>query len=69
MNAWGRVIGVAACTVLVLAVAAPGPSATRVTSAPGRSAQPGSPFYGDLLPLWGNGQFFPLLYSRDAVEG
>jgi penicillin amidase len=42
---------------------------SRVTSAPGQSAQPGSPFYGNLLPLWGNGQFFPLLYSREAVEG
>ena len=42
---------------------------SRVTSAPGQSAQPGSPFYGDLLPLWGNGQFFPLLYTREAIEG
>jgi penicillin amidase len=42
---------------------------SRVTSAPGQSAQPGSPFYGNLLPLWGNGHFFPLLYSRPAVEG
>jgi penicillin amidase len=41
---------------------------SRVTSAPGQSAQPGSPFYGNLLQLWGNGQFFPLLYSREAVE-
>lgn len=42
---------------------------SRVTSAPGQSGQPGSPFYGNLLALWGNGQFFPLLYSRPAVEG
>jgi penicillin amidase len=41
---------------------------SRVTSAPGQSGQPGSPFYGSLLPLWGNGQFFPLVYSREAVE-
>ncbi|MEX2582823.1 MAG: penicillin acylase family protein [Gemmatimonadota bacterium] len=41
---------------------------SRVTNAPGQSAQPGSPFYGNLLPLWGNQQFFPLLYSREAVE-
>jgi penicillin amidase len=41
---------------------------SRVTSAPGQSGQPGSPFYGNLLPLWGNGQFFPLVYSREAVE-
>ncbi|MBR9990036.1 MAG: penicillin acylase family protein [Gemmatimonadetes bacterium] len=42
---------------------------SRVTSAPGQSGQPGSPFYGNLLPLWANGQFFPLLFSRDAVDG
>ncbi|HEX2167123.1 MAG TPA: penicillin acylase family protein [Longimicrobiales bacterium] len=42
---------------------------SRVTSSPGQSAQPGSPFYGNLLRLWGNGQFFPLLYSREAIEG
>lgn len=41
---------------------------SRVSSSPGQSAQPGSPYYGNLLPLWGNGEFFPLLYSRDAVE-
>ncbi|HSK19569.1 MAG TPA: penicillin acylase family protein [Longimicrobiales bacterium] len=40
---------------------------SRVTSAPGQSGQPGSPFYGNLLPLWGNGQFFPLLYTSEAV--
>jgi acyl-homoserine lactone acylase PvdQ len=42
---------------------------SRVTNAPGQSAQPGSPYYGNLLPLWANGQFFPLLYTRDALEG
>jgi penicillin amidase len=41
---------------------------SRATNAPGQSGQPGSPFYGNLLPLWGNQQFFPLLYSREAVE-
>jgi penicillin amidase len=35
---------------------------------PGESAQPGSPHYGDLLPLWIEGRYFPLLYSRPAVE-
>jgi penicillin amidase len=35
---------------------------------PGQSGQPGSPHYSDLLPLWGEGKYFPLLYSRDAVE-
>ena len=37
-------------------------------NAPGQSGQPGSPHYADLLPLWGEGRYFPLLYSRDAVE-
>lgn len=41
---------------------------SRATSTPGQSMQPGSPFYGNLLPLWGNEEYFPLLYSRDRVE-
>jgi penicillin G amidase len=41
---------------------------SRATSTPGQSGQPGSPFYGNLLPLWGNQEFFPLLYTRQAVE-
>jgi penicillin amidase len=38
------------------------------TSAPGQSGQPGSPHYGDLLPLWAEGQYFPLAFSRAKVE-
>jgi penicillin G amidase len=38
------------------------------TSAPGQSAQFGSPHYGDLAPLWANGEYFPLAYSRKKVE-
>lgn len=38
------------------------------TSAPGQSAQYGSPHYGDLAPLWANGEYFPLAYSRKKVE-
>jgi penicillin amidase len=38
------------------------------TSVPGQSGQPGSEYYGNLLPLWGEGKYFPLLYSRAAVE-
>jgi len=38
------------------------------TSAPGQSGQPGSPHYGDLLPLWAEGRYFPLAYSRKKVE-
>jgi penicillin amidase len=39
------------------------------TSTPGQSGQPGSPHYGDLLPLWAEGRYFPLIYSRGKVEG
>ena len=35
---------------------------------PGQSGQPGSQHYSDLLPLWDKGQYFPLVYSREAVE-
>jgi len=35
---------------------------------PGQSGQPGSPHYSDLLPLWDQGQYFPLIYSRKIVE-
>ncbi len=38
------------------------------TSVPGQSGQPGSPHYSDLLPLWANGKYFPLLYSKKKVE-
>jgi penicillin amidase len=39
------------------------------TNAPGQSAQPGSPFYGDLADRLGSGEYFPFLFTRDAVEG
>jgi penicillin G amidase len=35
---------------------------------PGQSGQPGSPHYADLMPLWDAGRYFPLAYSRQAVE-
>ena len=35
---------------------------------PGQSGQPGSVHYDDLLPLWGSGQYFPLRYSKAAVD-
>jgi penicillin amidase len=35
---------------------------------PGQSGQPGSPHYTDLLPLWSEGTYFPLAYSRKKVE-
>jgi penicillin amidase len=35
---------------------------------PGQSGEPGSRHYSDLLPLWAAGQYFQLLYSKEAVE-
>jgi penicillin amidase len=35
---------------------------------PGQSGQPGSAHYDDLLPLWAQGQYFPLRYSKAAVD-
>ncbi len=37
-------------------------------NAPGQSGRPGTPHYADLLPLWDSGRYFPLVYSRPAVE-
>lgn len=39
-----------------------------VVNVPGESGQPGSPHYSDLLPLWDQTRYFPMLYSRNAVE-
>ncbi len=39
-----------------------------VINVPGQSADPRSPHYGDLLPLWGSDRYFPLVYSRARVE-
>jgi penicillin amidase len=38
------------------------------TNTPGQSAQPGSPFYANLLPLWANDEYFPLAFSKQAVD-
>ncbi len=38
------------------------------TSAPGQSGQPGSLHYDDLLPMWADGEYAPLLFSREAIE-
>lgn len=40
----------------------------RATSTPGQSGQLGSPHYADLLPLWAEGKYFPLNYTRGKVE-
>ena len=38
------------------------------TITPGQSGQPESPFYGSLLERWANDEYFPLAFSREAVE-
>jgi penicillin G amidase len=35
---------------------------------PGQSGQPASPHYDDLLPLWANGQYFPLRYTKPLID-
>ena len=35
---------------------------------PGMSGQPGSPFYRNLLELWADERYHPMLFSREAVE-
>ena len=35
---------------------------------PGQSGQPHSPHFDDLLPLWSQGAYFPLKFSRKAVD-
>ncbi len=39
-----------------------------VVNVPGESGQSGSSHYSELLPLWDQTQYFPMLYSRGAVE-
>lgn len=45
-----------------------GPDASVFTNAPGQSARPGSPYYGNLLEAWAAGEYFPMLFTRDAVD-
>ncbi len=42
--------------------------ASVATNAPGQSGRPGSPYYGNLTESWAAGEYFPLLFSRPAVE-
>ena len=39
-----------------------------VTNVPGQSADPRSKHYSDLLPLWANDEYFPLVFTRSRVE-
>ncbi|MNC90791.1 Penicillin amidase [compost metagenome] len=44
------------------------PDSSVATNAPGQSGQPGSPFYSNLAGMYGRAEYFPLAYSRGAVE-
>jgi len=35
---------------------------------PGQSGQPGSPYYSSLLKMWADNEYFPLAFSRTAVN-
>ena len=41
---------------------------SRAVNHPGQSGDPDSTHYRDLAQMWRSGQYFPLLYSRKAVE-
>jgi penicillin amidase len=41
---------------------------SRAVNLPGQSGDPDSPHYRDLAQMWLNGEYFPLLYTRAAVE-
>jgi penicillin G amidase len=38
------------------------------TNTPGQSGQPLSPYYSNLLPLWAENRYFPLLFTRAAID-
>ena len=42
--------------------------ASTTINVPGESGQPESPHYGDLLPLWAEGKYHQMAFSRQAVE-
>jgi penicillin amidase len=41
---------------------------SRAVNSPGQSGDPDSPHYRDLADMWLKGEYFPLLYSRSAVD-
>jgi penicillin amidase len=41
---------------------------SRAVNFPGQSGNPDDPHYRDLAPLWLRGEYFPLLYSKEAIE-
>jgi penicillin amidase len=43
--------------------------ASMTINAPGQSGDPRSPHYADLAPIWADGGYVPMLYSKAAVDG
>ena len=41
---------------------------SQAINVPGQSGQPGSPYYGSLLKMWADNEYFPLAFSRKAVD-
>ncbi|HLY80982.1 MAG TPA: penicillin acylase family protein [Caulobacteraceae bacterium] len=41
---------------------------SRIINSPGQSGDPASPHYNDLFPLWADGQYVPMLWTRPAIE-
>ncbi len=44
------------------------PDNSVATNAPGQSAQPGSPYYGNNRERLANGEYFPMVLTRGAVD-
>ena len=42
--------------------------ASVATNVPGESGQPESPFYKNLVERYGRAEYFPMVFSRPAVE-
>ncbi|MBP2476832.1 penicillin amidase [Crossiella equi] len=42
--------------------------ASKAVNTPGQSGNPADPHYKDLVNTWAKGEYFPLVYSRAAVE-
>lgn len=38
------------------------------TNTPGQSGNPGSPFYGNLFPLWAKDEYFKVYFEPDLIE-
>jgi penicillin amidase len=41
---------------------------SQVINTPGQSGDPASAHYNDLFPLWAEGRYVPMLWTRTAVE-